>query len=192
MKNPTDHPIHPLLASRWSPYSFDPAKSVDANTLRRVFEAARWSMSSYNAQPWRYIVANRSADEALWNNVLEVLLAGNRPWAEYAPVLAIGLVIPNFEYNGKPNSAAFHDLGAASACLTLEAASHNLMVHQMSGIDPDKAMETFELDDTVIPLTALAIGYAGDNSTLENEYVKRDARKRERKPLSEIIIRGSL
>ncbi len=192
MKNPTALPIHQLLASRWSPYTFDPMKSVDSETLSSVFEAARWSMSSYNAQPWRYIVANRSNDEALWNKVLEVLVEGNRPWATHAPVLALGLVTPNFEHNGKPNKAALHDLGAASASLTFEATSRDLVVHQMIGIDPDKARETFDLDDSVEPVTALAIGYAGHNNALDSEYVKRDTRKRERKPLSEIIVRGSV
>lgn len=192
MNNPIEHPIHEHLQARWSPYSFDPEQSVDTETLTSLFEAARWTMSSYNGQPWRYIVANRESDEALWHKVLSVLLEGNQPWAKHAPVLAVGLFQPDFEYNGKPNKAAQHDLGAASAFLTLEATARGLVVHQMIGIDPDKTKKEFQLPDTIEPLTALAIGYAGENASLDEEYAKRDDKKRERKPLSEILLHSAL
>lgn len=192
MKNPTDHPIHDLLAARWSPYAFDPKKTVDSATLHSLFEAARWAMSSYNAQPWRYIVGNRATDESVWNQVHDVLVEGNKPWTTNAPVLALGLAVRDFEHNGQPNKAALHDLGAASASLTFEATSHGLVVHQMIGIDPDKARSVFGIDDSMDAVTALAIGYAGDASAVDEKYAKRDQKKRERKPLSEIIVRGGL
>ena len=192
MKNPSEHPIHELLKARWSPYSFDPEQSVDTKTLTSLFEASRWSMSSYNAQPWRYIVANRASDEALWQETLSVLVEGNQAWAKHVPVLALGLFEHNFEYNGKPNKAAQHDLGAASAFMTLEATARGLVVHQMIGIEPDKAKQTFQLSDTIEPLTALAIGYAGSNASLDDDYAKRDDGKRERKPLSEILLKSAL
>ena len=192
MKNPGNHPIHELLTARWSPYSFDPEQSVDTKTLTSLFEAARWSMSSYNAQPWRYIVANRASDEALWQEVLSVLVEGNQGWAKHVPVLALGLFEHNFEHNGKPNKGAKHDLGAASAFLTLEATARGLVVHQMIGIEPDKAKQTFQLPDSIEPLTALAIGYAGNNASLDANYAKRDDGKRERKPLSEILLKSAL
>lgn len=192
MKNPSDHPIHELLSARWSPYSFDPAKSVDTGTLTSLFEAARWSMSSYNAQPWRYIVANKATDEALWQQVLSVIVETNQVWAKHVPVLALGLAEPNFEYNGEPNKASQHDLGAASAFLTLEATARGLAVHQMIGIDPEKARQVFQLSDSIEPLTGLAIGYAGSNPELDEDYAKRDAKERERKPLSEILLKSAL
>lgn len=46
-KAPTDFPILPLLAKRWSPYSFAD-RPVSAADLRSLFEAARWAASSYN------------------------------------------------------------------------------------------------------------------------------------------------
>ncbi len=88
-------------------------------------------------------------------------MEGNQPWAKNAPVLVLGLVKTTFAHNGKPNSAAEHDLGAASAFLTLEAVSRGLCVHQMIGIDPDKVIATFAPGPDIKPLTALAIGYQG-------------------------------
>ena len=60
MKNTTEYKIHALFQERFSPYSFDSSKSVDPEDLNSLFEAARWTMSAYNEQPWRYIVANRN------------------------------------------------------------------------------------------------------------------------------------
>ena len=53
-----DHAIHELIADRWSPYGFSD-RPVSAEDLRSLFEAARWAPSSYNEQPWTYLVATK-------------------------------------------------------------------------------------------------------------------------------------
>ncbi|MEM0955879.1 MAG: nitroreductase family protein [Pseudomonadota bacterium] len=186
------HNLHPLIAARRSPYAFDPDKSVSEADLTAMFEAARWAMSSYNAQPWRYIVGVRERDEATWQKIFDVLVEGNQPWAVNAPVLALGLVQPDFERNGKPNKAAIHDLGAASAQLTLEATARGLVVHQMIGIEPERARQSFAVADDLEVYTGLAIGYAGSPDAVPDAYAQRDAAPRERKPLTDIIIAGGL
>lgn len=192
MRNPTTHAIHDLLSSRWSPYAFDPNRAIASDDLTVLFEAARWTMSSYNAQPWRYIVGVRGRSQPVWDQVFDVLVEGNRPWATNAPVLALGLAEHNFEHNGQPNKAALHDLGAASASLTFEATARGLVVHQMIGIDPDKARTAFNLPPSIEPLTGLAIGYAGGADVVDETYAKRDDRPRERKSLEDLILHGSL
>ena len=182
--------IHTLLQQRHSSYAYDPQRSVAEEDVRALFEAARWTMSSYNAQPWRYIVGVRERDQDTWAKIHSVLLEGNQPWAENAPVLALGVVEHNFEHNGKPNKAASHDLGAASALLTLEATARGLMVHQMIGIDPERAREVFGIDGSLEPLTALAIGYEGEPHHVAEAYAERDAAPRERKSVSDIVLRG--
>ena len=188
MKNTTEYKIHALFQERISPYSFDSSKSVDPEDLNSLFEAARWTMSAYNEQPWRYIVANRNTDPKLWDNVLASLVEGNRLWAQHVPVLALGLVIPEFEKTGKPNATAIHDLGAASAFLTIEATSRGLAVHQMSGILPNVIHSNFPVAESLQPVTALAIGYPGPNDQLDENISMRDTRTRERKPLSDILV----
>jgi nitroreductase len=47
--------IHDVLKNRWSPRAFD-TRPVEPNNLRSLLEAARWASSSYNAQPWHFIV----------------------------------------------------------------------------------------------------------------------------------------
>lgn len=190
MKNAeTDYPVHALIAKRWSPYVFSD-RAISNEDLCSLFEAARWTMSSYNAQPWRYILGIRGYSDPLRDRIFSVLLEGNQVWAKHAPVLALGLAEHNFEHNGKPNKAAIHDLGAASAQLTLEATARGLCVHQMVGIDPDKACEVFDLPDSIEPVTGLAIGYPGNAGDTNEEYASRDERPRERKSLQDILLLG--
>ncbi len=59
----TDHPIHPMLASRWSPRAFS-ARLLDGDTIASMFEAARWSPSANNLQPWAFIYAERAPPRA--------------------------------------------------------------------------------------------------------------------------------
>lgn len=190
MKNPTDHAVQDFIAERWSPYAFDPRREVDASDLRSLFEAARWSMSSYNAQPWRYIVGVRGRTQATWDQVHDCLAEGNRGWTRNVPVLALGLAEQVYPRNGKPNNKALHDLGAASAALTYEATARGIAVHQMGGILPDRAREVFELPETIEPVTALAIGYPAGPGGADPELLERDRGKRERMPIEAFILHG--
>lgn len=191
-RNPADHDIHPLFRQRWSPYVFDPDKTVSKEELESLFEAARWTMSSFNAQPWRYIVGVRGRSQATWDAVFECLLEGNRGWARHAPVLALGLVQTHFEHNGKLNHLAHHDLGAASAALTLEATARGLAVHQMAGFDRHRVPAQFQLDPGLDAVTALAIGYPGRIEDADKELADRDRRERKRRPVETLIVRGGL
>ena len=113
----TDHPIHQLIAERWSPYAFA-EKPIPLTELQSLFEAARWAPSSYNEQPWRYIVATKE-EVAEFERLLSCLVEGNQAWAKNAPVIALGCTSLRFELNGNPNAAAVHDLGLASATLNV-------------------------------------------------------------------------
>ena len=183
-----DHPVQQLIVRRWSPYAFAD-RPVSDDDLRSVFEAARWSASSYNEQPWRYIVATK-ASPAEYERLLSCLVEGNQAWARAAPVLALGCASLHFALNGQPNAAAEHDLGLASATLALEATSRGLSVHQMIGILPDRARELYRIPDGVRPLTGLAIGYAADPGVLPESLRARDLAQRTRRPLAEFVFGG--
>ena len=183
-----DHPIHEHIAERWSPYGFSD-RAVPADIIRSLFEAARWSPSSYNEQPWSFIVATKDQPDE-YARVLGCLVEGNQAWAQQAPVLAIGCTNQFFTRNGKPNAAAVHDLGLAAAHLTFEATARGLAVHQMIGIVPSKARAEFAIPDGVEPITALAIGYAAEPDSLPDQLKERDTAPRQRKPLAEFVFGG--
>lgn len=185
----TDHPIHHLLAERWSPYAFSD-RPVSQTDLRSLFEAARWAASSYNEQPWRYIVATKDNPEE-FKKLLSCLVEPNQEWAKNAPVLALGVVSHRFARNNKENRAAVHDLGLASGNLVMEATARGLHVHQMAGILPEKAREIYHIPEHFDAWTGLAIGYKDDPSKLTDEDRKaRDTSERQRKPLNEFVFSG--
>jgi nitroreductase len=183
---PLHHPIHPLIAERWSPVAFSD-QPVDPVVVRALLEAARWAPSAYNEQPWAYLVAIRQEPEA-YARLLGCLVPGNQAWAQHAPVLMIGLARTRLAHNGKPNRHALHDLGQASALLTVEATVHGLQVHQMGGIDAEAIAERFGLPEDVEAVTGLAIGYPGDPTSLPEPLASRDRSPRARKPQQQFVF----
>ncbi len=184
----TDYPISELIAERWSPYAFDNRLVPDAD-LRSLFEAARWAPSSYNEQPWSYIVATRDNSEQ-FQRLLSCLVDANQVWAQAAPVLALGVVSLKFARNAKDNRAAVHDLGLASGNLVLEATARGLFVHQMIGILPDRAREIYGIPEGYEAWTGIAIGYRGDPTSLPDPLRERERAPRQRKPLQEFVFNG--
>ena len=184
-----DHPVHELIRNRWSPRAFAD-KPVEPSALASLFEAARWAASSFNDQPWAYIVASKD-DSENFNKMVGVLMEFNANWAKNAPVLAISVARRNFSHNGAPNPVAAHDVGAANAQLTAEATSRGLLVHQMAGFSHDKARQTFGIPKGWDPVSAIAIGYPGDPETLPEDFRKRELAPRTRKPIREFVMTGS-
>ena len=134
MKAVTDYPVHELIASRWSPYSFA-NRSVSDEDLRSIFEAARWASSSYNEQPWSFLVAKKEeADE--FGRLLSCLVEANQKWAKSASVLALGISRLNSARNNEPNRAAIHDLGLALGIEVLSNVPDNPQQLTLPGLEP--------------------------------------------------------
>lgn len=185
----TEHPVQDFIARRWSPYGFADREISEAD-LRSLFEAARWAASSFNEQPWSYIVATK-AQETEFARLLSCLVEANQNWAKAAPVLALSVATLHFKRNGKPNRVAIHDLGLATGNLVAEATARGLSVHQMGGILPDRAREIYGIPDGSEAVTGMAIGYAGDPDSLPEEIRERDLAPRERQPQREFVFRAT-
>jgi nitroreductase len=185
---PTETPIHEILAHRWSPRAFD-ARPVEAEKLRALFEAARWASSAYNAQPWNFIVATKD-DAANYKRVLECFVEFNQGWAKDAPVVAISVAGTTFQHNGQPNRHSYHDVGQAAATMALQASALGLQIHQMAGILPDKARETFHIPEGYEAVAGIALGYPGDPASLSDQLRERELGPRQRKPASSFVFTG--
>jgi nitroreductase len=184
---PTDHPVHELIAHRWSPCGFS-NRVVSREELLCLLEAARWAPSSYNEQPWRFIVAVRE-DADQFERVLSCMVEANQTWAKTAAVLMLTVAGEVFAKNAKPNRHAFHDVGQAAANMAIEAASRGMQLHQMAGILPDKAREVFDIPPHWDAVTGIAIGYPVDDpATLPQDLRDRDTAPRSRKPLEELVF----
>ena len=184
---PVAHPIEPLLQRRWSPRAFAP-KPVERQVLLRLFEAARWAPSSYNEQPWRYIVVTHENLERL-KEAHSVLAPGNA-WATKAPVLVCTVAQLTFARNGRPNRHAFHDVGAASQNLLLQATALGLFGHQMAGFDVQKARAVFQVPEGYEPVAMMALGYPAALETLTEEQRAREQLPRVRRPIEECVFDG--
>ena len=187
MKNPaiTDTPILDQLRNRWSPRAFS-SRPVPPESVRSLMEAARWTASCFNVQPWRFIVATRDTDEE-FQTALSCLVEGNQKWAQHAPLLLLVGAQMNFD-NGKENPHAFYDTGQAMAQLTVQATALGLFVHQMAGIERDKIRQTYGLPDGFEAVSAAAIGYYGETDSLEGNLHDMEVTPRERRPLSETFF----
>ena len=93
----------------------------------------------------------------------------------------------NFEYNGVENRHAFHDVGAASTTLAIQAAV-GLFIHQMAGFDVSKAKEIYGIPSGYEPVAAIALGYFGDPQTLSEKLQQPENAPRTRKPLEEFVF----
>lgn len=184
----TSVPIHQILNERWSPRAFD-SRPVEPEKLRSLFEAARWAASSFNAQPWYFIIAAKDDAES-YRRVLESFVEFNQGWAKNAPVIGLSVARLNFEHNGQLNRHAFHDVGQAAANLAVQAAAHGLQIHQMAGILPEKARELFSIPQGYEAVAGFALGYPGDPESLPQQLKERELAQRTRKPLASFVFSG--
>ncbi|HMD76994.1 MAG TPA: nitroreductase family protein [Terracidiphilus sp.] len=178
--------VLPVIHNRWSPRSFS-GRDVAPADLAKLFEAARWAPSSYNEQPWRFLVGIRNS--LTYKKIFDSLLPFNQAWAAHAPVLILGAAKTKFSHNDTPNGFAVFDLGAASSYLVLQAAALGLSTHQMAGYDQAAARQAFEIPDTHVLGSVIALGYQGEPSALSNErMLAQELAPRQRKPLKDLVF----
>jgi nitroreductase len=178
--------VLPILHERWSPRAFDD-REVSPTDLAKVFEAARWAASSGNGQPWKFVVGTRNSETH--GKIHEALVEFNKEWAGHAPVLILGTALAVSPRSDKPNQYALFDLGAATAYLTLQAASQGLVTHQMAGFSHDTARRLLEIPENYALGSVIALGYQGEPAALSTPtLLEREIAPRERKPLKDIVF----
>ena len=180
-----EFPVEELLLRRWSPRAFAEKPVSDAD-LRAIFTAAAWAASSYNEQPWRFAVGRKG--DAIWTNIFDALLPLNQGWANKAPVLYATFAKKTFSHNGTPNSVALHDVGAASANLSLQATALGLHTHGMAGFNRDTLRTAFAVPEDFEPVACWALGYLGDAEQLPEPLKRMESEGRSRKALEEFVF----
>jgi nitroreductase len=189
-KAETSVPIHPILTDRWSPRSFDPTASITTEDMTALLEAARWAPSSYNFQPWRFIISRRG--DVTFQKICDSLSGFNQVWAPHASSLIAVVVEQKTEGHIYPPIALF-DTGLAVSQLTIEAHHRGFVVHQMIGFDKEKMNTSFGITGQRDCIVILAIGRQGPAENLpEGPARERELLPRERNPLSDLILSGDL
>lgn len=190
MNKPTknEYPIASALQQRWSPRAFDAQRPIERAKLLSLLEAARWSPSSNNGQPWRFIVAERR-NEIAFHTMISVLSNSNQRWAKDAGALIL-IAARTVHDDGRVNRYGGHDAGMALANLTVQAIEMGLFVHPMAGFDPLKARETYAIPEAYEPITISAVGYYGALEQLADDLRERELKPRERLPLTDLVYEG--
>jgi nitroreductase len=186
---PVAHPIHPLMAGRYSPRAYADAP-VTAGQLATILEAGRWAASCFNEQPWNFVVARREAEPENFARLLGLLGAGNQVWAKGAGALVITVARKFFTANNSPNAVAYYDLGQAAAMMVLQAHALGLACRQMRGFDVERARVELAVPEQHDPVSAIAIGVPGPASLLPPEVAAKEGLPRVRKPIGDFAHAG--
>lgn len=180
----TDAPILDVLAARWSTRMYDADAPIDEDGLSSALEAARWTPSAYNVQPWRFIVARRGTETH--DKVVSALVEFNQAWA--APASALIVFVAVTEQEGRPVPTALYDLGQAAAHFTVQAHVNGLYTHQMTGFDPAVISQAFALPGEQLPVTVMAVGALGDIDSAPEAVATGERAPRARRPIAESVV----
>ncbi|MBS1816096.1 MAG: nitroreductase family protein [Acidobacteria bacterium] len=186
---PASTGILDVIAKRWSPRAFT-SQQVSKEDLRTIFTAAEWAASSFNEQPWRFILGIRDDEQhgEAYNKIFDALVESNQQWAKSAPVLIATIAKKTFSHNGTPNRVAQHDVGAASATMCLQAIALGIHTHGMAGFDPEALRASFGIPSNFEPMACWAMGYLGNPDTLPEHLKEQELAPRTRKNLDEFVF----
>lgn len=182
-----DYPIHPLIASRWSPRAYD-TKPIETEKLQRIFEAARWTASSSNLQPWYFLVGMKG--DEVYGKIFATLVEFNQLWVVNAPVLVLAIA-KTTNTRGVENKSYAYDLGQSVAMLSLQAKAEGVYTHQMGGFNADAAAISFAIPDDYKVLVAFTLGYRAEAEILPPSLQNLELSPRTRRLSGESVFTGS-
>jgi nitroreductase len=181
-----DFPIEQLLLDRWSPRAMS-GEEISDEELMRLFEAARWAPSSFNAQQWRALYAKRGTEH--WPLFFELLVEGNKSWAKNAALLVLFVSRTTFEHDGEPSITHSFDTGAAWENFALQGFCQGLVVHGMEGFDYERARVELRIPEQFQIEAMAAVGKPGAKEVLPDKLQKRESPSNRRK-LTDSIREG--
>lgn len=174
---PGDPQLLPILRERRSIRTYDETHLLTGAELRTLLEAARWSPSAGNSQPWAFLVGRRG--DAAHERFLPLLAPSIRRWAPAASALLFTL---HQTASGPEDDAlgysdyAEYDLGQAVSMLVVQAAALGLSTHQFAGFDHDGLAAACAVPPHWQVTTGIAVGLG----------VAADLDVRTRRPLAEV------
>ena len=184
MRKTESSKLESMFIERWSPRALS-SEPISEEDIYALFEAARWSPSCYNEQPWRFVYAHQDQDIKQFRSVL---VEANQVWANNAPLLIFVFGKKHFTANGKPNRWSGFDSGAAWMALALQANQLGLYTHAMGGFDANKAYDVTGMDASEYDvICAVAVGKLGEPKALPEGLKEREI-KSARKSINEIAF----
>jgi len=184
----TAAPIAPVLATRWSPRSFDRDYLLTQDEALAILEAGRWAPSSNNLQPWRFAYVSKT--DKLHKDLCEKGLTGfNQSWAPDASALIV-VAVKKATPDGKELTGAKYDAGLAASMMLVQAQEMGLYTHHIGGIVRDEIHQLLNLDDNTEVLVVIAVGKIAPAEQLEGPAYEREVAPRVRLELDEVMLYG--
>lgn len=178
--------MHPLLASRWSPSSFDTARVVTSLQVGLLLEAARWAPSAGNSQPWAFIVGRRNDD--IHHRLTRHLTGSSGGWASTASVLVANLCHRYVEDTDWDYSEfALYDLGQAVAHMTVQARALHLYVRQFRAFNRADLAAEFAVPSHWEVTTLSAIGGIAGSDEADEPALAEPGGHRYRRSLEDLF-----
>jgi nitroreductase len=184
----TGYPVNQLIIDRWSSRAMS-GEPISDEQLMTLFEAARWTPSSYNDQPWHFIYAKR--DTSAWQTFFDLLVPFNQSWVKNAAVLIVIISRNTFAHNGELSCTHSFDTGAAWQNLTLQGSFMGLVIHGMGGFDYDKAKKALAIPDGYTVEAMVAVGKPGPVSVLPENLQAKEGQQSGRNELSSFVFEGT-
>lgn len=164
-------------------------REVDVDTLERVFESVRWSPSSYNLQPWEFLVVREEegketlkdcayGQEHVTDAGAVVVVFGDRDRGSHAERVFFDEVekgyrseesaenmTERFEEEALEGNESWAMQSASIAATTLlyAAWSEGLASCPMGGWDGDAIVEEFDVPDRLTPVLMVTLGYVDED-----------------------------
>ena len=176
------------LRTRRSGHNFDPDADIDSETLESVVRDATLAPSSYNLQPWEFVVVrddDRLAElvdiaygqEHLLDAGTAILVAGHtdpktadRVFEEWVEAGRFDSetgeevkeqTVAGYESNRAGRDYAMRNASLAVQNLLVSAHARGLTATAMSGFDFDAAAEFVDMPEDTMPVVLVAIGPSG-------------------------------
>ena len=167
--------ILPEISSRWSPKTFSD-QEVEIFKLQKAFEAARWAPSSYNEQPWRFILGMKNYGKS-YDLLFDAILEKNKYWAQSAPVLVLICCRECFSHKDQVNRCAVYDTGTAVGQMVIQLYNDNLHARQIAGLNLETARNNFNIPAEYHVICIVAIGYLAPDDGQMNAALPPRVRK---------------
>jgi len=181
-----DAQIDPAFVNRWSSRAFS-SKPIAFEQIRSLFEAARFTPSTENIQPWLFVYA---AEGATRRRCRPLLHDDAWCWAGRAPLLVFVFARRTHPQTGAELPSAAFEAGAAWFALALQAQKLGLSCRAMSDIHHARTYAALGVPEAEFSsMIAVAIGYRGTAEDLPPDLAEQD-RPGSRKPQHEFVFNG--
>ncbi len=187
-------------------------REVDDDTLERVFESVRWSPSSYNLQPWEFLVVREEdgketlkdcayGQEHVTDAGAVVVVFGDRDRGSHAERVFFDEVEKGYRSRESAEKLterfedespegndewALQSATIAATTLMYAAWSEGVASCPMGGWDGDAIVEEFEVPDRLRPVLMVTLGYVDE----EGEEWNRE--RKMRRSAEEFVHHGEL